>query len=176
MIAPRTDTILGSLLLALALSSCGTHVDALPGNSQTTVKTAAIEAPADNLSTSAQTLLTAVNTARGAHGLHPVRWSAKLAAAAQRHADDLHLHELAGHTGSDGSTAPQRVSDAGYIWQSTSENVASGAAHPQAAVTLWLNEAGPRANILSAIDTQMGAAQSGSVWVLLFAKPLDGDG
>ncbi|HIE39564.1 MAG TPA: CAP domain-containing protein, partial [Anaerolineae bacterium] len=55
-----------------------------------------------------------VNQARLGEGLPPYGWSDLLAAAAQRHADDLAAHRLASHTGSDGSTPAQRIAEAGY--------------------------------------------------------------
>ncbi|RME36863.1 MAG: CAP domain-containing protein [Thermoflexia bacterium] len=56
-----------------------------------------------------------VNQARLDNGLAPYGWSSLLAAAAQRHADDLAAHGLASHTGSDGSTPAQRILEAGYV-------------------------------------------------------------
>ncbi|MDV7402400.1 CAP domain-containing protein, partial [Arthrospira platensis SPKY1] len=53
-------------------------------------------------------------------------WSAPLARAAQRHADDMRRNHFFDHDGSDGSTMSSRATAAGYRWRSIAENIAWG--------------------------------------------------
>ena len=61
----------------------------------------------------AASLLAAHNRERKKQGRHPLTLSAKLCQAAAVHAKDMALHEKQDHTGSDGSTAADRVKRAG---------------------------------------------------------------
>jgi uncharacterized protein YkwD len=56
-----------------------------------------------------------VTDARLDAGLSPLSLSPKLAAAAQRHADDLAANAIESPTGSDASSPQQRIADAGYV-------------------------------------------------------------
>jgi uncharacterized protein YkwD len=58
-------------------------------------------------------LLALINNARLSQGLPPYVISGELAAAAQRHSDDMAATGQVSHTGSDGSSDVQRVLDAG---------------------------------------------------------------
>ncbi len=58
----------------------------------------------------------------------PLAFNAKLIAAARGHADDLFAHAIQGHVGTDGRDLGQRVTAAGYAWNSLGENVFSYAA------------------------------------------------
>jgi hypothetical protein len=55
----------------------------------------------------------------------PVALNAQLTAAARRHTGDMLTNSFQGHTGTDGSTAGQRITAAGYNWSTIGENVYS---------------------------------------------------
>lgn len=61
-------------------------------------------------------LMRIVNRSRVARGLAPYALNDKLSKAAQSHSDDLAQHGISlGHSGSDGSTALQRIDGSGYV-------------------------------------------------------------
>src|SRR5256886_7902574 len=87
-------------------------------------------------------LLAAVNAYRASRGLATVVASPTLQAAAQFMADDIAQHgpPAIPHRSTDGRTARQRMSDAGYpVSQAfTSEIIAWGASGVDGAMRLWL--------------------------------------
>lgn len=58
----------------------------------------------------------------------PIEWSDTLAMAAQAHADDMARNGFAAHTGSDGSTAPDRAVARGWPGRYVGENLSAGEA------------------------------------------------
>ena len=135
------------------------------------------------------TLLTAINAARAQArvcvngqsplpAVAPLGWNAQLAAAADRHSTDMAVHNLMDHTGSDGSSAAQRITQAGYVWSAWGENIAAGYPTAAAVVQGWLGSPGHCANIMSARFTDFGAscrssaaATYGSYWTTDFGRP-----
>lgn len=106
---------------------------------------------------------TAVNQARLDEGLPLYGSSTLLAAAAQRHADDLAAHKISSHTGSDGSTASQRVAEAGYsawAWNGgeliVGENFWTGYGTVDDAMAFFLEDPAHRDNILSTTYREIG--------------------
>jgi hypothetical protein len=127
---------------------------------------------------------TLVNEARLDEGLAPYGFSTLLAAAAQRHADDLAANQITSHIGSDGSTARQRVADAGYAawtWNGggsvAGENFWTGYSGIEEAMSFFLEDPAHRDNILSASYREIGVgvavdADGRSYYVLDFgARP-----
>lgn len=101
-----------------------------------------------------------VSQARLDNGLPPYGWSDLLAAAAQRHADDLAAHGLASHTGSDGSTPRQRIAEAGYAaWGNgavVGENFWTGYGSIRDALDWFMEDQIHRENILSSRYREIG--------------------
>ena len=104
-----------------------------------------------------------VNKARLDEGLAPYSFSTLLAAAAQRHADDLAAHQISSHTGSDGSTAKQRVANAGYAawtWNNgdliVGENFWTGFGSIEDAMAFFLEDPPHRDNVLSTQYREIG--------------------
>jgi uncharacterized protein YkwD len=108
-----------------------------------------------------------INQARLDEGLAPYGFSSLLTASAQRHADDVFTHGFADpndpHVGSDGSTARQRIAEAGYAawtWSSgesiVGENVWSGFGSVQDALTYFLSDPPHRQNVLSPAYREIG--------------------
>jgi uncharacterized protein YkwD len=67
--------------------------------------------------------INAINAYRTENGLPAYTTNSLLAKAAQAHANDMACNNLAGHTGSNGSTIQSRVTDSGYVFSTTTENV-----------------------------------------------------
>ncbi len=113
-----------------------------------------------------------LNSARSGPGLNPLSYNAKLAAAAQVHADDMSANSFMDHVGSDGSTFDQRITAQGYNWSWAAENIAQGYTSEAAVFAAWMASPGHRANMLSAEPTEFGLARApGNYWALELARP-----
>lgn len=111
-------------------------------------------------------LLSAVNKARSVKRIcgntpygpaPPVSWSSKLATAARLHSEDMVSHDFFSHTGSDGSTAGQRISLQGYRWRACGENIAVGVPTVSSVVRGWLGSEGHCRNLMDPAFTEVGA-------------------
>ena len=109
------------------------------------------------------TWLSLVNEARLDEGLAPYGLSTLLTASAQRHADDLAASQISSHEGSDGSTAKQRIGEAGYAawtWDGGSlivgENFWTGRSPIEDALAFFLEDPAHRDNILSTTYRELG--------------------
>ncbi|KAG1685642.1 hypothetical protein DVH05_007766 [Phytophthora capsici] len=102
-------------------------------------------------------MLERVNMEREAQGLPTLCSNTKLQEAAQRHSDDQAANNFMDHTGSDGSSMSQRVTDAGYNWRGVAENVAAGQVDVDEVMDAWMNSEGHRHNILGEY-TMLGTA------------------
>jgi uncharacterized protein YkwD len=105
-------------------------------------------------------------------------WDARLATAAYGHSRDMADKNFFSHTGSNGSSASQRVSAAGYTWSAVGENIAAGYGSVSAVVDGWMRSDGHCANLMNARYRHMGlacAASAGSTygryWTLNVAAP-----
>ncbi|MGF1833576.1 CAP domain-containing protein [Photobacterium sanguinicancri] len=137
--------------------------------------------------TFADQMLTAVNAARAVGrncgstfypAVAPLTWDAKLQSAAQVHSTNMANYNFFNHTGLDGKSASDRVTDQGYAWRSVAENIAAGQKDIDTVMTTWLNSPGHCKNIMGSNYTQMGSAydmNSGSqyniYWTQVFATP-----
>jgi uncharacterized protein YkwD len=105
-------------------------------------------------------VLSQINATRAANGCGPVAANPQLTAAAARHANDVLENGAVGHTGSDGSSVVQRVTDAGYAPYATVGEVVfwgtGSSGSPAAAVTWWMNSPGHRAIITDCEFTDAG--------------------
>ncbi len=106
--------------------------------------------------TPTQEVIERMNAQRAKVGRGPLIADARLAAAAQRHAEDLAAGDTLDHAGSDGSTPAARVSEAGYGWTFVSENVAAGYATAEAVVQAWFLSPSHRANMMSPSPVHVG--------------------
>ena len=112
---------------------------------------------------------------------YPLTWDCKIALAADRHSSDMANNNFFEHTGSDGSSAGDRISQAEYSWQSWAENIAAGQRDIPTVVQAWLtSETGHCKNIMSSSLTEFGSslvtAPPGSArftryWTQNFARP-----
>jgi len=114
-----------------------------------------------------QEFLDAVNQARSADRMCgnelleaalPVEWNETLAMAAFLHSEDMVIHQLFSHTGSDGSTAGEKITREGYDWWTYGENIAVGYQSVSAVMQGWLGSEGHCRNIMNPAFAEIGAA------------------
>jgi uncharacterized protein YkwD len=124
-----------------------------------------------------QELLTHLNIQRKAHGLSPLRLSAKLDKAAQGHACDNANRRSISHDSSDGGTLKTRLRRAGYAFRTAAENTGRGFASGARAVEWWMNSPKHRSNILLRKTREVGigialsAAPDNKLhWILVVAR------
>jgi len=165
----------------------GAHRD---GNEWTVVLAAAMPDPQLVLpgqEQAGQEVLAATNAARAVPrdcggvampAAPPVRWSARLAAAALQHSQDMAQQGYFSHTDTQGNDVAQRALAAGYAWRSVAENIARGQNSAQEAVAGWLNSPGHCRSLMDARMSEMGAAysirsnkRSTAYWTQVFASP-----
>jgi len=87
----------------------------------------------------------------------PVSWSDNLAMAAYLHSEDMVLNAFFSHTGSDGSSAGQRISRQGYPWRTYGENIAVGHSTVSSVIQGWLGSEGHCRNLMNPAFTEIGA-------------------
>jgi uncharacterized protein YkwD len=95
-----------------------------------------------------------INTERQQLGLDPLVLNGILTQTARAHSVDMVVNKFMAHTGSDGSTAKERIARAGFSGSWWGEIIAGGT--PSIAVKWWLNEPGHRDVIVSKHYTDFG--------------------
>lgn len=136
----------------------------------------------------AQQMLFAVNQARqhardcgdkSMPAASALTWSYDLESAAVRHSSDMANGNFLSHTGSDNSSAGDRISDTGYRASAWAENVAAGQKDIDAVMASWLSSPGHCENIMRTSVTELGVAlvenpdtTYGIYWTQVFAAPL----
>ena len=99
-------------------------------------------------------------------------WSDLVEKAAKNHSDDMNKNSFFDHTGSDGSSAGDRLHEVGYKWSTYGENIAKGYPTEESVIEGWLNSSGHCANIMNKNFTEMGVAATIDYWTQVFAKPI----
>ena len=97
--------------------------------------------------------------------------NAQLNQAAQVHNQDMVRFDFLSHTGSNGLRSSDRVTNAGYQWRSTGENIAVGQRSVNEVMEDWLSSPGHCRNIMSASFTEFGMAYDARYWTQVFARP-----
>ena len=87
----------------------------------------------------------------------PVSWSGNIAMAAWLHSSDMALNGFFSHTGSDGSSAGQRITRQGYSWHTYGENIAVGYPTVASVMAGWLASEGHCRNLMDPDFTEIGA-------------------
>lgn len=125
-----------------------------------------------------QQVIDLTNALRAGAGCPAVRASPVLVAAARAHSYDMAANSFFDHTGSDGSSAVQRIERAGYHARISAENIAAGFATPESVVTAWSTSPGHRANLLNCDVTEVGVgyvfdavSEYGHYWTQDFGRP-----
>ena len=85
-------------------------------------------------------------------------WNALLTQASLAHSEDMVASNVFSHTGSDGSSAGQRATAAGYVWRSLAENIAAGQGSVATVMNSWMASPGHCANIMRASYKDIGVA------------------
>ncbi len=98
----------------------------------------------------------------------PLTWNDTLQKAARGHAEDMHLNQYFAHEGLNGSTPATRVTDAGYRYQTTGENIAAGYKSEEEVMQGWLDSPGHCVNIMRPEFKELGADRVGDHWVQSF--------
>ncbi|MEJ8562597.1 CAP domain-containing protein [Yoonia sp. GPGPB17] len=143
------------------------------------VSSAAPAAPTTNIpqvavsDTPSSTFAGMLNGVRARNGAGSVSYDSRLGAAARRHADDMAANNFFSHTGSDGSSGGDRITDAGYNWRTWGENIARGQQSESSVLNAWVNSPGHQANNVNPRfeDFALAKANSnrGPYWVLVLA-------
>lgn len=127
-------------------------------------------------STPAEAVVNLTNVERAKAGCQPLLISSQLAAAAQRHSDDMAKNNFMDHTGSDGSSPWDRINATGYQFRTAAENIAMGYGTPEEVMNGWMGSAGHRTNILNCALREIGVGYATSsdgtaYWTQNFATP-----
>jgi uncharacterized protein YkwD len=85
-------------------------------------------------------------------------WNDALTQAALVHSDDMVANNFFSHTGSDGSSAGQRATAAGYGWSTWGENIAAGQTSVDSVMAAWVASPGHCANLMNARFRDIGLA------------------
>ncbi len=88
-----------------------------------------------------------------------LEWNSQAEEAATAHTVDMAENSFMGHSGSDGSSAGDRLRRAGYSYRTWGENVAQGQRTEEDVMNSWLNSAGHCRNIMNPNFTHVGAAK-----------------
>ncbi len=98
----------------------------------------------------------------GSSGTFPaapaLAWNDALTQASLVHSDDMVARNFFSHTGSDGSSAGQRATAAGYVWSTWGENIAAGQSGVDSVMAAWLASPGHCANLMNARFRDIGLA------------------
>jgi uncharacterized protein YkwD len=137
---------------------------ALAASQDTTPKTSSIAGDAI-ANPGLQTALDRINALRRQAGAAPLRLNSALNAAAQGHARDMAVNNYFSHTSRDGRTAGDRITAAGYSWQTYGENIAWGYSSWSTAITGWMNSPGHRANMLNPRFKEIGLGVNNRYYV-----------
>ncbi len=98
----------------------------------------------------------------------PLVWNDRLDRAAERHTADMARRGDMTHTGSDGSQASDRVTQAGYPWRLVGENIAHNQQTVSEVVEDWVQSPGHCRNLMDARYAEMGAAEQDLYWTQVF--------
>lgn len=106
----------------------------------------------------------------------PLRWNATLAAAADRHAQDLLQRGVLDHRDANGRDLAERIRDSGYAPQRWAENLAAGHDSLDEVMRDWRLSARHCSNLMQPAVTEIGLAcrgpqGPGRTWVLTLARP-----
>lgn len=120
-----------------------------------------------------------INKLRASNGLPPIKIHPELTRTARLHARDMAKQDKITHTGSDGSTAWQRLERSAFKAKVAAENIGVGQQSAAQIMKSWRNSAQHKQNLLIHDATHIGIARaknnSGSkrtYWTLIIGAPL----
>jgi len=95
----------------------------------------------------------------GSFGPAPaLAWNDALTQASLVHSDDMVARNFFSHTGSDGRSAGQRATAAGYVWSTWGENIAAGQVGVDSVMSAWMASPGHCANLMNTRFRDVGLA------------------
>lgn len=98
-----------------------------------------------------------VNERRNDAGKPPLKRNTLLDASSSEHSTNMATRDFFAHCDPDTGNSPfDRITNAGYIWNSAGENIAAGFSTPDAVMTAWMGSSGHRANIESSSFREIG--------------------
>lgn len=157
-------------LLPACMEGSSTSVSTSSSSSGLPTSVGSVSGPTASESTSFASLL---NNVRLDNGAGTISYDARLAAAAQIHSNDQFNMGVMTHTGSDGSSVGDRVSDQGYNFSIVGENVARGYQTEESVMTGWTNSPDHHDNNIDPRFEDFGIAKAGSgsqtYWTLVLA-------
>jgi hypothetical protein len=109
-------------------------------------------------------LLELLNEARNAQNIHSLTLNSLLTMAARQHSNDMAQSNFLNHTGSDGSSADQRITQVGYLRSASAENILYRYdLNVQETLNQWMNSPGHKTNMMNDVycDIGLAYAQSG---------------
>ena len=119
--------------------------------------------PLHNLSRAQLSLLSAINSARAAAGVAPLRPSASLTSAASWQSRALARAGYLDHTAPDGSSLVDRLQRVRWSGTAAGEDLAVAGA-PGEAVTMWMQSPGHRENLLRPSFRSVGLGLARGAW------------
>jgi uncharacterized protein YkwD len=119
--------------------------------------------PLHRLSRGQSSLLTAINSARAAAGVAPLRATVTLTHAASWQSQALARAGILDHTSPDGSTLIDRLTRVRWQGTAAGEDLAVAAA-PSEAVAMWLQSPGHRENLLRPSFRTVGLGLARGTW------------
>lgn len=135
------------------------------------------EPPTSSNNSVLQRVLDLTNMERSKAGLPPLTFNPQLAAAAQKHSQDMALGDFFDHR-----QMVERVRAEGYQYSQVGENIYAGPATPEEAVAGWMKSEGHRRNILNPLFRELGVGyyflendqgnvKSKHYWTQVFGTP-----
>jgi uncharacterized protein YkwD len=119
-----------------------------------------------------------INQQRSNNSLSAYTLNDQLVQAARRHSTDMAQNNVTSHTGSDGSTARQRIEQACYNAAATGEIIGWGFTSVDAMMNWWMNSDTHRNQILHATHEDIGVAYVNApgssfthYWTVTFGHP-----
>jgi uncharacterized protein YkwD len=112
--------------------------------------------PDGTLSSYEQQTVDIINQRRRQMGRRELSVNPQLTAAARRHSQDIHAHNLCQHDGTDGTSPWDRVRQAGYPGQPLGEVAGCGYGTPEAVVNGWWGSPRHKAILIDANATEIG--------------------
>lgn len=100
-----------------------------------------------------------------------MKWDDKLEEAAVDKSFDMYRNNYFDHSSPNGEKLADQLKTINYNWQTIGENLAQGPTSVSQAVETWLKSEGHCKNIMKPEFTHMGAAQYGTYWTQVFARP-----
>lgn len=123
-----------------------------------------------------QQVVDLVNKERAAAGLQALKVNTKLAAVAEKKAEDLRDKNYFDHQSPTYGSPFDMMKQFGISYTSAGENIAKGQKTPEEVMNGWMNSPGHRANILNSSYTEIGVgyvtdSNGTTYWVQHFIRP-----